>query len=240
LHIAASKIQAQDRVPNTVLAGLRDAPVHADPTEIAAVWAYGLSWRPVPVFQTYDAYTLSLDQANADSLRSSDGPTAVIRELGADPLGRNSAWASPNYMVALTCSYRITAETLRWQALRRTSNACGPPRPISEKVLSGGESALVPTARNPADLVVATFGYSSSAPERFVTSLLKPFHLSTVLTNGEAKAFVAGTASHFHLLHVPATICTRHVTNGGLDIRSLSFPNTQSAVIVHFYDISTH
>ena len=89
LTAARRSLDAYYGISKRVVTRLRGAEVHADPTEIAAVWAYGLRWRPVPVFQTYSAYTPFLDQVNADSLRSRDGPNAVIRQ--ADPrhyLGR--------------------------------------------------------------------------------------------------------------------------------------------------------
>jgi len=240
LNAARRSLQAYYRIPNTVLMGLRGGRVHADPTEIAAVWAYGLRWQPVPVFQTYAAFTTSLDQVNADSLRSGDGPNAVIRQLGAFSLGRIAAWESPNYMVTLTCNYEMTAQTRRWEALLRRSDACGRPRRMSQKVLRTGESVLVPNARNRNDLVVATFDYPRSVIERLGTSLLKPSRLPIVLTGGQMiNQFVVGTASQFHLLRVPETIGGRHITNSRLDIRSLSFPNSEHAVTVRFYELST-
>jgi hypothetical protein len=240
LSASRRSIQAHYRVPDRVVAALRTSQVHADPLEIAAVWAYGLSWRPVPVFQTYQAYTPPLDQANADSLRSSKGPNAVIRNLNSDLLGRIPAWESPNYMVTLTCSFRLTAGTRQWQALVRTSDTCGRPRLISQQVARGGAPMVVPSAHDPDDVVVATFDYPSSATERLITSVLKPLHLPVVYANERRYYFVAGTASHMHLLHVPEAIGARHITNAGLDIRSLSFPNAPSAVTVRFYELSTH
>lgn len=70
-------------------------------------------------------------------------------------------------------------------------------------------------------------------------NLLKPLRFPLVRTNGQSNAFVAGTASDLHLLHVPETIGKRRVTNAGLDIRSLSLPNAQSAVTVRFYELPT-
>ena len=221
------------------MTALRRAQVHADPTNIAAVWAFGLEWRPVPVFQTYQANTDSLDQANADSLRDRKGPNAVLREVHADALARIPAWESPNYMVTLTCSYRLTAEGQGWQALRRASDVCGRPRLISEQVLGGDKSASVPNPRHRSELVVATYDYPTSATERLLTSLLKPTRYPEVRTDGQTLAFVTGTASKFHLLHVPETIADRRVTNGGLDIKAISFPDAPGDVTVRFYEVPT-
>ena len=239
LDRAASRIRAYDRVPGQVVSALRNGQVHADPTNISAVWAYGLSWRPATIFQTYQANTTALDQANADSLRSDDGPDAVLRELRADSQERLPAWESPIYMVELTCGYRMVIEAQGWQALRRTRDACGPARLISTEVARNGGTLRVPRPENDNDVVVATFDYPMSAAERVLTSLLKPSRFPQVRTNGQTWAFVTGTASDFHLLRVPEEIANRRVTNGGLDIRNLSFPDAPSDVTVRFYELHT-
>ena len=63
--------------------------------------------------------------------------------------------------------------------------------------------------------------------------------LPSVGVNGTASSFVTATASQFHLLYVPDRIGGHQVTNAGLDIRTLSFPNTHRAVTVHYYEIVT-
>lgn len=219
---------------------LRNARVHADPWLIATVWAYGLSWTPVPIFQTYSAYTTSLDDLNADSLQDGDGPNAVIRQQHPyRALGRVPAWESPDYMVVLTCDYEITGETSRWQVLRRAASVCGAPRPLSWRVAHGSETVSVPTPTDARDIVVAAFDYTRSPAQQLLTLLLKPFRLPTVVTNGAKTGFVAGTASQMHLVHVPETIGARRITNAGLDIKTLSFPNAPGDVTVRFYEVST-
>jgi len=240
LRAARRSLDAFYKLSSPLVSTLRHDDVDADPQMIAAVWAYGLRWRPVPVSQTYAAYTSSLDRLNAESLLRSDGPDAVIRQqLPYIAIWHFPAWESPNYMVTLTCNYEMTAETKYWQVLKRTSNACGQPHQIGQQVLDSGKSARVPIAQNPNDIVVATFDYPTSAAERLSTILLKPFRLPTVLTDRTTSAFVAGTASQLHLLRVPNAIGTRHITNAGLDIRSLSFPNAEGAVTVRFYELAT-
>jgi hypothetical protein len=219
---------------------LGNARVHADPWLIATVWAYDLPWTPVPVFQTYSAYTSALDDLNADSLRDGDGPDVVIRQQHPyRALGRVPAWESPDYMVALTCGYEITADTSRWQVLRRTASACRAPRLISRRVVHGSDTVSVPAATDVRDIVVAAFDYPRSAAEQLVTLLLKPFRLPTVVTNGAKTGFVAGTASQLHLLQVPETIGTRRITNAGLDIKTLSFPNAPGDTAIRFYEVAT-
>ncbi len=239
LDLAAAKIRAYDRVPDSVVTALRDAQVHADPTDIAAVWAYGLDWRPATIFQTYQANTSSLDHTNVESLRSDDGPDAVLRELHADSQDRVPAWESPNYMVQLTCGYRMIVEAQGWQALKRARNVCGRPRLISERRIGAGETVRIPRASRRTHVVVATFDYPKPVAERAVTSLIKPWRFPLVRANGQTWAFVTGTASDFHLLHVPTEIAGRRITNSGLDISRISFPDTPGDVTVRFYELPT-
>ena len=103
-------------------------------------------------------------------------------------------------MVTLTCSYEMTARSLRWEALERTSTVCGTPRRIGQQTLRGRDSAVVPTAGNANDVVVATFDYPRSAIDGLATFLFKPSGVPVVVTNGHRNVFVAGTASQFHLL----------------------------------------
>src|SRR5262249_10277685 len=77
---ARQSFNASHGTVSDVVAGLRHANLHSDPWAIAAVWANDFTWRPVPVFQTYSAYTSLLDQLNGDSLQSNDGPSAVMRQ----------------------------------------------------------------------------------------------------------------------------------------------------------------
>jgi hypothetical protein len=239
LDRAASRIRAYDGVPDSVVSTLRGAEVHADPTGIAAVWAFGLDWRPATVFQTYQANTSALDHVNADSLRSPYGPDAVLRELHPDSIDRVPAWESPSYMVALTCGYRMAFEAQGWQALERARDACGRPRLISEKRVGVGRTVRVPRARLRRDLVVATFDYPNDVVDQLAAFVLKPRNFARVRTNGQTFALVTGTASELHLLRVPRKIAGRRVTNGGLDIRRLSFPNADGAVTVRFYELQT-
>lgn len=239
LQSAATTIRAHDHVPDTVVHALRTARVHADPAEIAAVWASGLRWQPAPVFQTYQANRGALDRANADSLVSHDGPNAVLKQLHADSLERIPAWESPGYMVTLTCRYRLTAEQNGWQALERARDGCGRPRLISEGVLRPGHTTQVPRPRRRDSVVVARFDYPTSAIERVATALLKPVHFARVRTGGVTYSFVVGTASEPHLVHVPATIAGRRVTNAALDLRTLSFPDASGDVRVRFYELPT-
>ena len=61
--------QSETPVPPSVIEAVRGRCVHAEPVEVAAIWANDLDWCPLPAFQSYSAYTSRLDEINAGSLR---------------------------------------------------------------------------------------------------------------------------------------------------------------------------
>ena len=63
------------------LAALRGHSVAVEPWEVAAAWAYGLDWLPLPVFQNYTAYTARLDRLNSEAIEDpARGPERILRE----------------------------------------------------------------------------------------------------------------------------------------------------------------
>ncbi|MGH8262704.1 MAG: hypothetical protein ACRET4_04430, partial [Steroidobacteraceae bacterium] len=241
-RMAAARLAARRSyaIPPSVVAALRGQSVDADPWDIAAVWAYDLRWNPVPVFQSYSAYTSYLDHLNADYLRGHGAPTGVLRHLNTALDNRLPAWESPESMVVLTCEYAVKSRARGWEALRRAGNACGRAVPLGERhLLHPGETLRVPPARDPTSIVAATFAQPTSSVDRLFGLGLKPAHLPSVLTNGRSHRFISATADALHLLSVPAAIGTRRPTNGGMDIRSLGFTGTDGAVAVRFYEIPT-
>jgi len=191
------------------------------------------------VFQSYQANTHDLDLTNAEALRDRSGPNTVIRDLGPDGLdGRVTAWESPTYMLELTCRFRVITKTERVEVLERTTDGCEKPVPLNTAVLRNGAIAHTPTRSNAQSLLVATVSYPNPLIERVATSVLKPTRLPVVIANGRTHSFLAGTASSLHLLRVPDTLGSRQITNAGLDIRTLAFPNAPGPVVVHFFEIA--
>ena len=106
-----------------------------------------LPWHPVPVFQTYAAFTPSLDHLNAATLRSPTGPGAVISFDRATDDNRNPDWESPEYEVALACNFEETAAQGDARVFERRSDLCGDAVPLSEVTVRAGEQIDVPSAR---------------------------------------------------------------------------------------------
>ncbi len=239
LAAAGASLRSAYRVPTSVTSALRGERVQAEPWDIAAVWAYGLPWHPVPVFQSYAAYTPYLDQLNADALQGRNAPSGVLRDRTISLDQRLPAWESPQYMVTMTCRYRVAASKGKWEALRRAGNVCGTPRLIGAASITEGRTVSVPAPSDSSSIVVATFDYPTSALQRLLAIALKPLHYPTVSINGAVHDFVPANAGQQHLIRVPKTLGARQVPNGGLDITRLGFGHADGAVHVQFYEIPT-
>lgn len=153
------------RLDPAILATLRGRPVHIDPWEIALAWTYRLNWHPLPVIQSYSAYTSRLDRLNAAALGGAGAPEMILRhratvastgETSVDE--RFPGWESPAAMRAMLCRYRPVETTQRWQLLERAVDRCGAPWPIGVVHSVTGERLPVPPPPRRADMVFARIG----------------------------------------------------------------------------------
>lgn len=71
-------LQNQYPLSPEILAMLANHTVDVFPWDVALAYAYGLDWDPRPVFQSYSAYTASLDALNAAHFNSNSSPDYVI------------------------------------------------------------------------------------------------------------------------------------------------------------------
>ena len=147
---------------------LEGEPVHVDPTEAAAAWAYGLDWRPLPTFQPYGAWAPALDRGNAETLASPEGPRRILRQR-LDILGRYPGFESPAAMVAMLCNFEALRTTERWQVLGRVPDRCGEPEPLGTAEGSWGEPIPVPQAPPGSAVVARVEGVQVSGTERLRT-----------------------------------------------------------------------
>jgi hypothetical protein len=93
--------------------------VHIEPSETSVVLGIPeLNWNPLPVPQSYSAYTPWLDRKNAAALASASGPEQVLYEASSVD-GRVGRFESPAAMVSLLCHYRATYIDKRWTLFRR-------------------------------------------------------------------------------------------------------------------------
>jgi hypothetical protein len=180
--------------PDT-LAELEGHTVAVEPWETGAVWAYGLSWRPLPIFQNYSAYTAPLDRLNSEAVESADGPERILREnppLVYDEFptreldGRFYGWDPPEQIRASLCHFRPLTISDRWEVLARTADRCGPSRPDGTYEGQYGEPVAVPVAGKGEVVYVRIQGAGVSGLEK-VTNFLLHARSRHVVINGTTR-----------------------------------------------------
>jgi hypothetical protein len=211
---ARDSMRSSYRLDPALLAAVRGRTVHIDPWEIGVAWAYGLKWRPLPVMQSYAAYTPELDRLNAAALGSAGAPATIIRhrdavagaaEASVD--GRFPGWESPAAMRAMLCRYRAVRTTARWQLLEREMDRCGAPRPIGVVHSATGEQISIPPPPGPRDLVFARIaGIGASGGEVVRTALYRGRKRTATLDAGTPWQLVPATAGDGLIVAAPSSV----------------------------------
>jgi len=206
-------------------------PVSVDPWEVSMVWAYSMRWSPMPVFQSYAAYTSNLDQLNADAATVANDDQMIIRATTFSTEerltlidGRNPMWESPRYTLALVCNYSMVTADKRWMLLRKSVNRCGHPAPTTAaRPVPAGEPVQVPRAT--ADqIVTASFVPTKPNPlvslAQLITKNLDPLVASV---DGDSFRLPEGLASGPLLTVLPRRLGWPAEFRGHTSARSLSF-----------------
>ncbi len=209
------RLASELAVPQDVLAALDGVTVDFDPLEAGLAAAYpSLRWRPMPVLQTYSAYTPLLDQLDAELLRSASRPQRILRHVtggytldgrqGSGSIDGRFYWfESPAATVERMCRYREVLASADWQVLADTGRACGAPTPLGVTVAAAGATVPVPTAPAGDLVVVRVDGVNSGLAARLRAILWRSPSWYVTL-NGMRYRLVPGTASQGLLLSVPA------------------------------------
>jgi hypothetical protein len=201
-----ANIVAHARLDSKALSLLRGKTVHVAPYETAWVWAYKLAWRPIPVFQSYSAYTTRLDRLNADTVNSSRAPQRILltSALGIDD--RLPAFDEPLTERSILCRYQELYATKSWDVLGVGSERCGRPVRISAVRAAWGQDVAVPSPPNDHTLIIARVeGVQVGLLERLDAALFKARE-RFVLINGVSYRLVPGTAEDGLVLRAPADI----------------------------------
>ncbi|MCB0996383.1 MAG: hypothetical protein KDB21_14905 [Acidimicrobiales bacterium] len=206
LDRARAAIVAEYAIPQTMIDAIGDAPVHVDPTDVSAVWAYGLRWQPMATLQRYVGYTPYLDERNADSM--SDGPEYVLMR-GAPGIDARFALAEiPLYMRSLLCDFapdpRVEPDE-RWMLLRRdTTSRCGELTQVATHEVAAGEPVTVPgPSGDRAALLVAIDADGPGVLGWPIAQLHRPRHTPSMTIDGVTYRMIAATAGTPALLYVP-------------------------------------
>jgi hypothetical protein len=179
-------------------------PTHVLPYEASVAWAYQLDWRPLPVFQDYQAYTSTLDDLNADRLAGRDGPERILRRVESTVDGRFTRFDPPREYVELFCNFRQLGAAGAWQVLGRIPDRCGAQRPLGPvRKVAWGESVKAPAAPAGSAVVAYVDGLAPGGLERLRGLLLRPVN-RYVDVAGARYRLVPAVASDGLLVSAPA------------------------------------
>jgi hypothetical protein len=230
-------------VPAEVRTALAEGSVHIEPAETSIAWLFPeIRWKPLPVFQSYSAYTPSLDDLNARAYAKRGGPDMVLYEGGFRVDFRLARFESPAAQVAFVCNFRPRVLTDRWQVfVRRSDGSACAPDAVALTTMRTRIGARVELPAVPDDsIVVASFsGLAPTLAERVRSAVLRApkywFVMAQPAPGEPAHRFVAGDAEQPHIVSLPkclrgawSTYDTR--TYGSFFLRNTEFPRTDGAL----------
>ncbi len=210
-----SDLRTSLALPDDVLAAVAGQTVHIDQWQTIAAFAYPeMRWSPLPVFQSYSAYTTALDEINAERLRSAAAPTRILREriddLDGTPyaVDRRFVWfESPAAMLETFCRYDELAANDRWQVLGRSARTCGAPEVISTASALAGESVAVPAETRPGRFVIVRItGFPDGILDKLRTLAFRADEWYVEVPDRGRFRLVPGTADDGLIVAVPAEL----------------------------------
>jgi hypothetical protein len=185
---------------------LQGHTVDVIPYQAAVAWAYDLDWRPLPVFQSYAAYTTGLDQENANALGSMRAPQRILRNLDSGIDNRVLTFDEGLSTRVMLCRYQELRTTGAWQVLGLGPNRCGAPVPLGTVHVGWGQTVPVPAPPNDHSFVfVRIGGVAVGGLERLRALLYKPVE-RVVLLDGVSHRLIEGTATDGLLLRAPVGV----------------------------------
>jgi hypothetical protein len=201
INTARIQIQAGEGIDPTTLGLLRGHTVSVFPNESAAAWAYRLRWDPIPVLQSYSAYTPWLDRLDANFLASARAPQRIlIAYAGTSPSqsvdDRILGFDEPETTRELLCRYRPIHTTARWAVLALGPSRCSTTqRLVATFQVGWGQAVPVPPPPTAHAMVIARI--SGAAPhglESLWSFLFKPGRRYIILGSTEYRFVSANEA----------------------------------------------
>jgi hypothetical protein len=221
------QLRSAYRLEPSILTALTGRTVHIDPWEAGVAYAYPeVRWAPLPVFQSYSAYTPLLDELNADRLRSAQAPDRILRQfrravhndrlrlqigrpvLDGEELpftvdGRFRWFEAPATTLETFCRYAQIAVSGTWEVLARTGRSCGAPEPLTTLSAPAGGAVEVPVEARPDRFVIVRVGgLEPSALGQLREAIAKAPDWYVTL-DGARYRLVPGTAADGLLVAVP-------------------------------------
>jgi hypothetical protein len=238
-----ANIKASMPIGRGLLAKLRGHTVAVFPFDIDLAWAYNLKWDPIPVLQSYTAYTSGLDALDASFLASSRAPQRIIYEGAVTIDGRAGPFDQGQTYRTMLCHYRMIAAKGTLEILARVADRCpGASRRLAVIHAAWGETVSVPkTPRGNWIEYVRIYGTAPAGLERLGGALFKPTERYVQLNGGGPQPFMTGTATDGLPIHVPAKLDYRKTFAVGVDAKTISvskgtgIPSSGSPLTYTFY-----
>jgi hypothetical protein len=170
---------AADRLPQAVRDRIGSATVDVLPWETAIVQADALRWAPLPVFQSYSAYTPLLDHLNRDALAAHGAAYELYDYISIDqryPFGE-----APATTTELLCRYAVAVPHVTvgsdefggYVLLRRVDGAHCDAEPAGHASAALNVPVPVPPAGARDAFVVASFALRPTFITALRTALLR-------------------------------------------------------------------
>jgi hypothetical protein len=216
-----------------LIEALRAESVHVEPWDIAAGWAYDLNLDPLPVPQTYSAYTTYLDHENADRASSQSGPSAILAHVGTAIDGKNPVWEAPHQQVAVICNFAVVEEVGDWKALHRTSPHCGKAVRLKSVVAKPGEAVEVPVTDG-RSLIVARVTLPDPLVDLVISLAWRPYRLPTARTNIGDYRLPPESAPGPLLVRAPLTFDGVTLYQGGVSYEWIAIGDVSGPIKIEF------
>jgi hypothetical protein len=195
IRVGRAEIESADPLDQRTLSLLHGHTVAIWPSEIAVAWAYRLDWDPLPVLQSYNAYTSALDNLDAAFLASSRAPQRLLVLATPDPDGRIVAFDEATTSRAILCRYRLLYATATAAVLAHESARCGQEKLIARVHLGWGETVAVPAAPGRSLVSMRIAGVGVGGLERIISLFYKPAERFVRINDGQPRRLVTGTAA---------------------------------------------
>ena len=226
-----------DTIPERAIALLRGHTTTAIPWDVDLIVDHHLRWDPLPVPQTYAAYTSYLDHVESAQLGSPDGARRVVVSF-LDIDDRYEMWDPPLLWQTLLTRYACEATTGISAVLRKKSGKVGAPKLIRQTETSFGRWVDVPRTKYPMELVRLRISSSLEGDALGLVLRQSPVLVQFRLSNGRTMAplrFEASDATDgeyiSHYLSTPRELCDVLSGHGGKlpSIVGMRFSSTHTA-----------
>ena len=241
LEEARTALKKAFAIPDELVEQLRtSAGVHVDSYHLTTVWTYDLPWMPVPVFQSYSAYSEGLDARNADALVASPSGHAILRRNETAIDVRFRRFESPAYMTEMACRYNHESTRAGWQVLLKGENRCGEARLVDVVDVDNGDVVSIPEVSTKTSMMIARVHLGSSLVYEIQRLIFKPLEEAEVLLDGVAYRFVRGTSTGPLILTYPEnpSFALGHLQSDGLpSYGTIAFRGLYSPTVIEFLEI---